>query len=268
MPQGPQLTHLTQRFLNRANHTGSQAISTVTNLQTTLDGKADDGDLTTHAADTSTVHGLINKADKAVSIVTTAPLQGGGTLAATRTLTVDNFSTTVKGTVPAPGTVAGKFLKDDGTWDVPAGGGGITDGDKGDVTVTGGVWTIDDDAVTNTKIFANAVTASKVNSNAISNAKLVDMAANTIKGNNTGATADPADLTVAQTKTLLALTKADVGLGNVDNTSDANAPVSTAQQTALDLKVSSTTIDILWTGNQAAYDAIGTKDPATMYVIV
>lgn len=32
------------------------------------------------------------------------------------------------------------------------------------------------------------------------------------------------------------LTKSDVGLGNVDNTSDANKPVSTAQQTALDLK--------------------------------
>lgn len=33
------------------------------------------------------------------------------------------------------------------------------------------------------------------------------------------------------------LTKADVGLGNVDNTSDADKPVSTAQQTALDTKV-------------------------------
>ena len=32
------------------------------------------------------------------------------------------------------------------------------------------------------------------------------------------------------------LLKNDVGLGNVDNTSDANKPVSTAQQTALDLK--------------------------------
>ena len=32
------------------------------------------------------------------------------------------------------------------------------------------------------------------------------------------------------------LVKGDVGLGNVDNTSDANKPVSTAQQTALDLK--------------------------------
>lgn len=33
-------------------------------------------------------------------------------------------------------------------------------------------------------------------------------------------------------------TKAQVGLGNVDNTSDANKPVSTAQQAAIDTKVS------------------------------
>jgi hypothetical protein len=35
----------------------------------------------------------------------------------------------------------------------------------------------------------------------------------------------------------VALTKADVGLGSVDNTSDANKPISTATQTALDTKV-------------------------------
>lgn len=37
------------------------------------------------------------------------------------------------------------------------------------------------------------------------------------------------------------LAKGDVGLGNVDNTSDANKPVSTAQQTALDGKVDKVT---------------------------
>jgi hypothetical protein len=42
--------------------------------------------------------------------------------------------------------------------------------------------------------------------------------------------------TMAQLKTDLVLVKADVGLGNVDNTTDAGKPVSTAQQTALDLK--------------------------------
>ncbi len=38
------------------------------------------------------------------------------------------------------------------------------------------------------------------------------------------------------TGTVSGITKTMVGLGNVDNTSDANKPVSTAQQTALDLK--------------------------------
>lgn len=41
----------------------------------------------------------------------------------------------------------------------------------------------------------------------------------------------------AAQKTLLSLVKGDVGLGNVDNTSDANKPVSTAQQTAIDAKI-------------------------------
>jgi hypothetical protein len=39
------------------------------------------------------------------------------------------------------------------------------------------------------------------------------------------------------TGTVSGITKSMVGLGNVDNTSDANKPISTATQTALDLKV-------------------------------
>lgn len=38
------------------------------------------------------------------------------------------------------------------------------------------------------------------------------------------------------------ITKANIGLGNVDNTSDANKPISTATQTALDLKADLTDI--------------------------
>ncbi len=45
--------------------------------------------------------------------------------------------------------------------------------------------------------------------------------------------------TPAQVKTDLVLVKGDVGLGNVDNTSDVNKPISTATQTALDLKQAS-----------------------------
>lgn len=66
--------------------------------------------------------------------------------------------------------------------------------------------------------------------------------------------------TIAQLKTILGLTKSDVGLGNVDNTSDANKPVSTAQQTALDLKQS---LDEKGVANgYASLDATG-KVPAS-----
>lgn len=45
-----------------------------------------------------------------------------------------------------------------------------------------------------------------------------------------------ANITTAALKTALALAKADVGLGNVDNVADASKPVSTLQQAALDAK--------------------------------
>lgn len=48
--------------------------------------------------------------------------------------------------------------------------------------------------------------------------------------------------TVAAIKTVLTLVKADVGLANVDNTSDANKPISTATQNALNLKSDKTTV--------------------------
>lgn len=54
-----------------------------------------------------------------------------------------------------------------------------------------------------------------------------------------GPAGDPATnlvTSVAGRQGVVTLTKSDVGLGNVDNTSDANKPVSTAQQTALNLK--------------------------------
>ena len=67
----------------------------------------------------------------------------------------------------------------------------------------------------------------------ITNAKLADMATKTYKGRTVAGTGVPADVPVATLKTDLALVKGDVGLGNVDNTADANKPVSTAQAAAI-----------------------------------
>lgn len=52
--------------------------------------------------------------------------------------------------------------------------------------------------------------AATISNNAVTNAKAAQMPASTLKGNDTGATANASDLTSAQAKTMLAITTADV----------------------------------------------------------
>jgi hypothetical protein len=81
--------------------------------------------------------------------------------------------------------------------------GAVSDGDKGDVVVSasGATWTIDNSVVTN--------------------AKMANMPTLTLKGNNTGGSAAPIDLTVSQVRSLLTI-------NNLDNTSDATKFTNTA----------------------------------------
>ncbi|SDJ95957.1 hypothetical protein SAMN04487898_105155 [Pedobacter sp. ok626] len=77
----------------------------------------------------------------------------------------------------------------------------------------------------------------------------------------------------------ITLVKGDVGLANVDNTSDANKPVSTATQTALNLKANvadvisnssdtyGTKITNIVSCTQAQYDGL-TPDTGTFYIII
>jgi hypothetical protein len=118
---------------------------------------------------------------------------------------------------------------------------GVTDGDKGDVVVSSGgtVWTIEDerieDIIGNKVVAGSNVTVSyndttgetTVSATGGGGAGTVDTA-NSPNANEFARFTDSdtiEGLTVSETKTALSL-------GNVDNTSDANKPVSTAQATA------------------------------------
>jgi hypothetical protein len=83
--------------------------------------------------------------------------------------------------------------------------GGVADGNKGDLTVSGGgvTWLI--------------------NAAAVTNAKLANMAAATIKGRLTG-TGAPVDLTAAQVTSILNVVVGDTGAGGVKGLAPATAP--------------------------------------------
>lgn len=122
--------------------------------------------------------------------------------------------------------------------------GALSDGTFGDIVVsgTGTLLTVGNDKITYAKMQNVSAT-------------------NRILGRITAGAGDPEELTAANVKTILSLT-------NVDNTSDANKPVSTAQQTALNLKadLNSPTFTNTPAAPTAAIDTSTTQLATTAFV--
>lgn len=85
----------------------------------------------------------------------------------------------------------------------------------------------------------------------------------TIIGRDTTDTLTNKTLTSPVINSPTGITKSDVGLSNVDNTSDANKPISTATQTALNAKQDSLGFTPEDVANKSTNTALGTSD--TLY---
>lgn len=213
-------------------------------------GKLGDSSVTVAKIDT----GAVETAKIADQAVTTAKLAD---LAVTGAKIADN-------------SISQSHLSDDSVGTNEIGGLAVTTGKLADSAVT--TDKINNSAVTEGKIAGLAVTEGKIADGAVSTVKIADSAITTGKLANDSVTtgkiaADTivnADISpsaaIAQSKidglgaaldlkaplanptftgTVSGITKSMVGLGDVDNTTDALKPVSTATQTALDLKANS-----------------------------
>lgn len=116
--------------------------------------------------------------------------------------------------------------------------------------------TIKDNAVTNSAIAPDAVTSTEIADGTILEAQLstsVQSKLNQTAPTWATITGRPAIVAAgddtAAAKSILSLTKSDVGLNNVDNTSDLNKPIATAVQAALDTKFDATTMSFTRTSS-------------------
>ena len=195
-------------LLDRNNHTGTQLTSTISDFNDKLDDitliKANNLSDLSNIVTAKTnlfLENVDNTSDinKPISTATQASLNlKANLLSPTFTGTVSGITATMVGAPNGSG---------DST--------GINTGDNAVNTLYSGLVS----NATHTGDVTGA-TALIIANNVVSNDKLAKMGANTFKANNTGSTANATDITVAQAKTLLAISNTDVsGLGTLSTQS-------------------------------------------------
>lgn len=210
---------------SRSNHTGEQAISTVTNLQTTLDSKIP---LTQKGANNGV-----------------ATLDNGGKIPASQLpSTVMEFKGTWNANTNTPALANGTGDSGDVYLNIEA---GTVNFGAGNISFEIGDWAVYGDGVWQKSINSNKVVSVNGQQGVVildaddiddtsTNKKFTNSSdISKLAGIESGAQVNTVNSVAGKTG-VVTLDKTDVGLGNVDNTSDVNKPISSATQTALNAK--------------------------------
>lgn len=175
--------------------------------------------LTTHASDTTNVHGIPDTTVLATQVSVTDDIE-----------THNALTTGIHG-IDDTAELSTKSYAENLVTDATA----ATNGKIGDVTVDGTAGnTITAriaTAVSDTEDYADSAVSTHN-----SNTTTAHGVSGEVVGTTNTQTLTNKTLTSPVINTPTGITKSDVGLANVDNTTDANKPISTATQTALDLK--------------------------------
>jgi hypothetical protein len=256
----------TKAYVDTASTAGLSYVDTHAAKTTDVHGIADTTELatktytnnavTTHGDDTTNVHGIADTtalatkvyADAAAAAAESAAFSAAGTTADSKISTHNSDTTNVHGiadtSLLATTANVSSAISQEVTDRNTAIGSAINTHTSGTTSVHGIADTSVLETVSGSQSKADAAASSAVsthNSDTTNVHGIADTAALATKAYADAAETDAiaAAGTAADSKiatAVAALTKSSVGLANVDNTADADKPVSTATQTALDLK--------------------------------